>query len=220
MKRVIVSLSLVLLFSLAVVPLSAWATAESNVGSAVPASSVAAGDFAVAAAADYGVMPVNYDHYITLQTADQTVVIGDTVLLSVSIDSSVAPYVTTYAWDFSNTANFSEYSNVLFVENPNSSYEITSLAQSGYYRCRVSTSEGLLGYSAVFHISVVESIDPAPTPAPDPTPTPSPDIPESDSYTIWDKPFEQYTTTEGYLFLIFTLIIVYFGFRIFKGGVL
>lgn len=38
--------------------------------------------------------------------------------------------------------------------------------------------------------------------------------------TIWDKPFEEYTPTEGYLFLIFTLILVYLGFRIFKGGVL
>lgn len=38
--------------------------------------------------------------------------------------------------------------------------------------------------------------------------------------TIWDKPFEDYTPTEGYLFLIFTLILVYLGFRIFKGGVL
>ena len=38
--------------------------------------------------------------------------------------------------------------------------------------------------------------------------------------TIWDKPFEEYTPTEGYLFLIFTVILMYCGFKIFRGGVL
>lgn len=42
MQRVIVSLTLVLLFSLAVVPVSAWATSEPGVSSSVPASSAGA----------------------------------------------------------------------------------------------------------------------------------------------------------------------------------
>lgn len=42
---------------------------------------------------------------------------------------------------------------------------------------------------------------------------------ESES-TIWEKPFDEYTPTEGYLFLLFVLALVCVMFRIFKGGII
>lgn len=39
-------------------------------------------------------------------------------------------------------------------------------------------------------------------------------------YTIWDKPFEEYTPTEGYLFLLFVLTFAALAFKLFKGGIL
>lgn len=38
--------------------------------------------------------------------------------------------------------------------------------------------------------------------------------------TIWEKPFEEYTPTEGYLFLLFVLALTCVFYRIFKKGVL
>lgn len=38
--------------------------------------------------------------------------------------------------------------------------------------------------------------------------------------TIWEKPFEEYTPTEGYLFLLFVLALTCIFYRIFKKGVL
>lgn len=38
-------------------------------------------------------------------------------------------------------------------------------------------------------------------------------------YTIWDKPFTEYTPTEGYLFLLFVLVLAYSAFNLFKGGI-
>ena len=37
-------------------------------------------------------------------------------------------------------------------------------------------------------------------------------------FTIWNKPFDMYTPTEGFLFLIFVLILTALVFKIFKGG--
>lgn len=133
MKRVLLSFSLVLLYSLAVVPVSAWATAESDISAAVPASSAAASNTVDAFSDAYG-EPWSYPY------------------------PSVTPEPVAADPD--------------------------SAAQSD------AGSDGWTVYEL------------------------------SNTETIWDKPFEEYTPTEGYLFLIFTLILVYLGFRIFKGGVL
>ena len=126
-------ISLVLLYSMALVPVSAWATAEPDVGAAVPASS-----------------------------------------------------------DVSSSA-------VLDGSTPESepwSYPYPSITPEPVASDPDDTAQSDPGSDewAVYEMSQVE--------------------------TIWDKPFEEYTPTEGYLFLIFTLILVYLGFRIFKGGVL
>ena len=38
--------------------------------------------------------------------------------------------------------------------------------------------------------------------------------------TIWEKPFEEYTPTEGYLFILVVLALTCIFYRIFKKGVL
>lgn len=38
--------------------------------------------------------------------------------------------------------------------------------------------------------------------------------------TIWEKPFEEYTPTEGYLFILVVLALTCVFYRIFKKGVL
>lgn len=44
------------------------------------------------------------------------------------------------------------------------------------------------------------------------------EAPKEPPPTIWDKPFAEYTPTEGYLFLLFVLILSACAFKLFKGG--
>ena len=54
--------------------------------------------------------------------------------------------------------------------------------------------------------------------------TPAEEIPETLAEeetpvpTIWDKPFTDYTPTEGYLCLLFILFLSVCAFKLFKGG--
>lgn len=44
-------------------------------------------------------------------------------------------------------------------------------------------------------------------------------MPESTAApTIWDKPFEEYTPAEGYLFLLFVLAVSCIAFKLFRRG--
>lgn len=67
--------------------------------------------------------------------------------------------------------------------------------------------------------------DPAEPPAPDESAVDSPDadsaadLEPAPAYTIWDKPFAEYSPTEGYLFLLFVLVLSFCSFKIFKGGI-
>ena len=134
MQRVIVSLSLVLLFSLAVVPVSAWATSEPVVSSSVPASSVGADAGSVV---DAG----------SISQPDQT----------------ADPAASSTAAAASEPAAGSD-------------------DQGG----------------TVYNVTIeTEEAEP----------------------TIWDKDFNEYTPTEGYLFLLFVLLLSSMVFKLFKGGI-
>lgn len=128
MQRVIVSLTLVLLFSLAVVPVSAWATSEPGVSSSVPASSAGAD---AGSAADPG---------------------------SVSEPDPAASSAAAAAPESAAGSDEQDWT--------------------------------------VYNVTLE---------APEPT--------------IWDKDFNEYTPTEGYLFLMFVLLLTSMVFKLFKGGI-
>lgn len=130
MKRVFLSVTIVFLFCVSLVPVSAWATSESSSVPAVPASSAFPDDDPVAGSPTAEPEPWSYPY----------------------------PSITPEP----------------FTEAPGS-------------------DAGAEEWS-VYELTPVD--------------------------TIWNKPFEDYTPTEGYLFLIFTVILMYCGFKIFRGGVL
>lgn len=53
----------------------------------------------------------------------------------------------------------------------------------------------------------------------DDAPDAAPDAVEESVYTIWDKPFDLYTPAEGYLCLLFLVVLTTATFNLFKKGI-
>lgn len=115
MQRVIISLSLVLLFSLSVVPVSAWATSELDVISSVSASSAGADAGSVA---DPGSIPESDPAASSTAAADSEPAAGSdeqgSTVYNVTIEAE-ATEPTIWEKDFNEYTPTEAYLFLLFV---------------------------------------------------------------------------------------------------------
>lgn len=222
-----VSLAIVFLYCVALVPVSAWAAPESGFDAGLESPDTV---FVAGGGSDSTSTVTSADITIISAPEDQTLYVGDSVTWVFEVECSGSVLFTLQrqrsggSWEELNVSSSGRYAFTATAEDDGARFYWTAKSSSDSVSADVWTVTVLTADDATPTPSPTPSptpepdTDPTPTPTPEPdqtpdtepTPTPTPEITlaPADDATIWDKPFEEYSPTEGLLLILVVLVLL------------